>query len=110
MQITDARITRDADVAAELQSMRALGPRKIIREVVDGQSQVLAVGESLIETDERIPGPVGIAYNAIALAGESVVKAVDQPRTDNAGVADGKAFAVIVNYRFGNSSGQEGFA
>ncbi len=110
VQITHPRIAGHADVAANLQTVSSLGPGKIVGEIVNRKLKILAIGDALIETDEGIPGLIGVAQDSVACPRESVMKAVDGAGTDHVGVADGEPLAVVINHGFRRCAWEEGFA
>src|SRR5579864_195722 len=108
MQIADARIARDADVSTELKGVGPFRPGKIVDEIVHGKLEIVAIDESLIETNECIPWLVGVAKNSETLAGESPAEVVDDGGTEHGGVTESEALAVVVENLFGNASRHEG--
>src|SRR4030088_954959 len=107
MQVAGARIAREAEVSAELEGMRALRPGEVIHQVVNWNSKILAIGESLVEADERVPLLIGVTHDAEALAGESVAEVVHHGSAEHGGVTDCETPAVIGHDRFGSGSAQE---
>src|SRR4029077_7205623 len=78
MRIAHARVAGDSQVSAKLERVPALRPGEIIRQVVDRELEILAVGDSLIETDEGVPGLVGVTQNAVTGASKAVMEVVDR--------------------------------
>lgn len=110
VQVAHAWVASDAKVASELEGVGALRPGEVVGEVVDGELKVLTVGQSLIEADESIPGLIGVAEDAITGACKAIVEAVYGIGPDHRGVADGEAFAVIIDDGFRRRARKEGFA
>src|SRR5579859_5960042 len=80
MQVTDSRITREPSVGPELQRVRPLDPRKIVQQIVDRHLQIVAVGETFIQTEELVPRLVRVADDPRALPRESPMKRIDRGR------------------------------
>ena len=104
---TRSGIAGKANSGPELKDMRLLRPGEIIQQVVNGHLEIATVGDALIHPEERVPGLVGITYDAEALAGESPVKRISERGAEHGGVAEGKAFAVIGSGLFGRIARQE---
>src|SRR5216683_1965252 len=61
------RIARDSDRSPELQGMVFLGPGDVIQQIVRADLEIVAVGKSLIQSQERVPGLVGISDHSETL-------------------------------------------
>src|SRR5246127_322610 len=97
MQVAGARISGDFNRGSKLERVGPLGPGKVIDKIVQRQLEIVAEVNSLIQTQERVPLLVGVAYDAKALASESPMKGVGHGRTENGDISQGKPFAMVDN-------------
>ena len=88
--------------------MISFGPREIIVQIVDRCLETVAVGETLIETEESVPFLVGVAKDARTLTGKSPTERIGEGVAQNRCVAHGKTLAVVRQSLYGCRSRQEG--
>src|SRR5260370_35287112 len=71
------------------------GPGNVVQQVVNAYLKVVAVGNSLIQSEERVPWLVGIPYDSITLPGVSPAKRIGQRIGQDRRVTKCESLAVI---------------
>ena len=97
MEHADARIARKTYVRAELKRMGALGPGKIIQQIVNRQLEAVTVVDALVERVDDVPWLLCVADESRAFPGVSPMKRVSDRRANYCGVTDCKSLTVIYN-------------
>ena len=107
MLVTEARVSGEADVRAELEGVLAFGPGKIVEQIVHRGLSIVTIDDALIESVENVPLRVRIADDSSALPREAPMEAVHGVRAQYRRIAHDKSLAVVIDDRFRWASGQK---
>src|SRR5467141_199002 len=88
--------------------MTLLSPGEIIQQVMRAHLEVVAIGETLIQSQKCVPWLVRIAQDPNALPGESPTEGIGKSGAQDSCVANGKSFTVVDIGLLGSIARQEG--